>query len=118
MTLAKTVCLAVLLVAAAGLPAAAQEKDFNAYPDHVAKYLERLYDEAAQPLVFRPEFPGGFARWQEQARAALRSKIGLEEIAASVGDHKPVVELGVPDDRGGSAARQGSCVSDGPSISA
>ena len=82
------------MLAVLGTSVFGQEKDFNAYPDHVAKYLGRLYDEDAQPLVFHEDFPGGFDQWQTDARPSLRSKLGLEKIAASVGDHKPVVQLG------------------------
>ena len=41
-----------------------QEKDFNAYPDHVAKYFQRIDDEKQQPLTSQsnrgtppPHFP-------------------------------------------------------------
>jgi len=88
----------VLLVL--GKPAFGQERELGAYPDHVAKYLGRLYGEDARPLAFRPGFPGGFDRWQKEARAALRSKLGLEKIAASVGEHKPAVKLDEPRDLG------------------
>jgi len=89
-------------------PVSGQEKDFSAYPDHVAKYLGRLYDEDAQPLAFHQDFPGGFDRWQKDARTALRSKLGLEKIAASVGDHKPVVQLGEPEDLGAYTRQRGT----------
>ena len=79
-------------------PIFGQEKDFNAYPDHVVKYLGRLYDEDVQPLVFHQGSPGGFDRWAKEARTALHSKLGLDKIAASVGDHKPVVQLDEPED--------------------
>ena len=82
-------------------PIFGQERDFSAYPEHVIKYLGRLYDERAQPLVFRQDSPGGFERWQKEARVALQSKLGLEKIAASVGDHAPVVELGQLEDLDG-----------------
>jgi len=85
-----------------------QARDFNAYPEHVARYLGRLYDADAQPLVFREDFPGGFERWQTDARAALRTMLGLETIAASVGDHQPVVQLGEPDDLGQYTRQRGT----------
>jgi hypothetical protein len=77
-----------------------QEKDFNAYPDHVADYLKRLYAPQARQLEYRDDYSGGFERWQSDARAALRQRIGLDRIAASVGDHKPVVTLGEPENFG------------------
>jgi len=103
------------MLVALGNPVFSQEKDFNAYPDHVAKYLGRVYDEDAQPLVFRRDFPGGFDRWQKEARRALRSKLGLEGIAASVGDHKPVVQLGEPEDLG-SYTRQRCTIETEPDV--
>lgn len=87
------------LMASEPLPLA-QEKDFNAYPEHVAKYLKRLYDRSKQRLAFREDYPGGFQNWQHEARAELRFKLGLERIAASVGNHQPVIELGERADRG------------------
>lgn len=81
-------------------PALSQEKDFHAYPEHVASYLKRIYIQDQQPLAFREEFPGGFDAWQREARSELIRKIGLERIAASVGDHQPVVELDEPEDLG------------------
>ena len=83
-----------------GNAALGQEKDFNAYPEHVAAYLKRLYHESGRQLGFRDDYPGGFEKWQGDARAALRLKIGMDKIAASVGDHQPNVELGEPDDFG------------------
>ena len=87
--------------------AAGQEKNFNAYPDHVTKYLKRLYDGNRQPLAFRDGYPGGFQKWQEKARAALRLKVGLPRIAASVDGHQPVVELTDPEDMGQYVRRRG-----------
>ena len=51
-----------------------------------------------QPLAYREDYTGGFAKWQQDAREALRQKIGLSKIAASVGDHQPVVKLDEPED--------------------
>lgn len=93
-TLACLVCM-VFSNAALG-----QEKDFNAYPKHVAEYLKRLYDESGQQLAFRDDDPGGFGRWQRDARGALLLKLGMDKIAASVGDHQPTVELGESEDLG------------------
>jgi dienelactone hydrolase len=95
------VLLALLFIATLFASVAkSQEKDFNAYPDNVAKYLKRVYDEGQQLLAYRDDYPGGFGKWQRDAREELRKKIGLPKIAASVGDHRPVVELGEPEDLG------------------
>ena len=95
--------LAMLLCSLAMLgsrTAASQEKDFNAYPKNVASYLERIYDLKHQPLAYREDYAGGFQKWQQAARKALRKQIGLPKIAVSVGDHKPVVQLDNSQDHG------------------
>jgi hypothetical protein len=89
------VCLAILCL---GHPVMGQDRDFGAYPDHVVRYLKRLYDQGRQPLAFREDYPGGFDQWRKETRAALCLKLGLDKIAASVGDHQPVVQLGEPED--------------------
>lgn len=85
-----------------------QEKDFNAYPQPVTAYLKRLYDPNARSLAFRDDYPGGFEKWQLDARAALRLRMGMDRIAASVGDHRPSVELGEPEDLGEYTRRRGA----------
>jgi dienelactone hydrolase len=87
--------------------ARAQEKDFGAYPDHVIKYLERIYDESKQALTWRPDYPGGFERWQRDARPELVRRLGLNRIAASVGDHVPMVKLDPPKDLGDYSRQRG-----------
>ena len=79
-----------------GSPANAQE----GYPQAVERYLARLYDVREQRLAFRADYPGGFVRWQKDARVALCERVGLAKIAASVRDHKPAVELGDTEDLG------------------
>jgi hypothetical protein len=32
-----------------------QEKDFNAYPEHVSSYLKRLYDQQGRQLEYRAD---------------------------------------------------------------
>ena len=88
-------CLACMVF---GNAAFGQQKDFNAYPEHVAAYLKRLYDESGRQLAFREDYPGGFDGWQRDARAALRLKLGMDKIAASAAGHQPTVELGQPED--------------------
>ena len=60
----------------------------------VEQYLKDIYSEQNRQFAFRPEYPGGFQRWQASARAALRQLIGLDSIAKHVTSHKPIVELG------------------------
>jgi len=97
----------LLVLAAAHSVSLAQEKDFNAYPDQVAAYLKRLYDPSQRPLAFRADYPGGLAAWQHDARAALRLKLRMDKIAASVGDHRPRVTLEEPKDLGDYTRQRG-----------
>lgn len=76
--------------------AAAQQRDFGAYPEHVSRYLKRLYAADRRPLSYRADYPGGFDAWQRDARRALREKLGLDRIAASAGAHRVSVELDAP----------------------
>jgi dienelactone hydrolase len=105
-------CLACIALAHA---ASGQQKDFNAYPEHVTKYLKRLYDESERRLAFRDDYPGGFPNWHKEARAALRLKLGLDKIAASAGDHRPAVELGEPKDLG-QYTRRGGVIETEPDV--
>jgi dienelactone hydrolase len=89
-----------LVCAVFGNVALGQKKDFNAYPEHVATYLKHLYRQTERPLAYRDDYPSGFERWQRDARAALSLKLGMNKIAASVGDHQPAAELGEPEDIG------------------
>jgi dienelactone hydrolase len=96
----KTGLLTCLVLAFATGTAPSQEKDFDAYPDNVANYLKRIYDQKQQTLAYREDNGGGFDKWQQDARESLRQKIGLPKIAASVGEHQPVVTLDDPEDLG------------------
>ena len=91
-----------------GVVARGQFRGTAAYPEPVAKYFERLYAPAAQPLTYRSDYPGGFDRWQRDARAALGVKLGLDRIAASAGEHRPAVELGASEDHGVYTRQRGS----------
>lgn len=94
---AMTVLLASIAVCNSTL---GQEKDFNAYPEEVKAYLKRIYEPSDRPLAFRDGYPGGFDKWQVDARTALRLRLGMDRIAASVGDHRPTVELEEAEDLG------------------
>lgn len=78
----------------------AEEPAQETYPAPVARYLKRLYDRDTFFLAYREDYPGGFSNWQEEARAALRERLGLDRIIASVGDHRPSVELEAAEDLG------------------
>jgi len=88
--------------------AVAQEEGFNDYPEHVAKYLQRIYDEGLREHAFRADYPGGFDGWQSDARPVLCRLLGLDKIAASAAGHKPRVELGEPEDLGDYTRRRGT----------
>ncbi|MBN1344077.1 MAG: acetylxylan esterase [Phycisphaerae bacterium] len=76
-------------------------------PPTVVRYLERLYDEKRRAHAFRADYPGGFHRWQSDARPALRRLVGLDTIAASVGRHRPKVELEPIQEKGDYTIRKG-----------
>jgi dienelactone hydrolase len=88
LTFASCTCSLLLLLVYLYNPCHGQGKDFNAYPENVANYLDRLYDESEQELSFRNDFPGGFEAWKREARTALQEMLGMDEIASSVGDHR------------------------------
>ncbi|GAF98538.1 unnamed protein product, partial [marine sediment metagenome] len=103
--LACCACATVLLLSTQGR---AQEKDFDDYPEHVVKYLGRLFDEEHRQYAFRDDYSGGVRKWRSDARPELRRLVGLEKIAASVGRHKPQVELDEPEDLGDYLRQRGT----------
>ena len=98
--LRKTGLLTCLAIAVASGTALSQEKDFDAYPEQVANYLKRIYDQKQQTLAYREDYRGGFDKWQQNARESLRQKVGLPKIVASVADHQPIVTLDDAEDLG------------------
>ena len=107
--------LVFLAITAGDAAIRGQEKDFDAYSDHVSGYLKRLYDPSGRELAYRDDYPGGFEKWQTDARSALRLKLGLDKIAASVGDHKPTIELGEAE-KGGEFTRQRGLIETEPNV--
>lgn len=77
------------------------------HDESVLAYLARLYDEGERQHACRAETPAEVATWQRTARPALRHLIGLERIAASVGDHRPTVELGPAEELDGYTRQHG-----------
>ncbi len=77
------------------------------YPTAVEQYLKGLYSETGRKYKFRPDYPGGFQRWQAEARPVLRRLIGLDNIAKHTVGHKPIVELQNPQDRDSHTIRRG-----------
>ncbi len=86
----------------------AQGKDFNAYPEPVVKYLHRIYAEEHREFAFREDYPGGVEAWRSEARPVLCRLLGLDKIAATVGKHKPRVELHETEDLGEYTRQRGT----------
>ena len=91
-----------------GMSRGAEERDFNDYPENVVKYLGRIYAEEERQYAFREDYPGGISEWRTGARAELVRLLGLETIAASVGEHRPTVELDEAQDLGDYSRRKGT----------
>ena len=70
------------------------------YSPNVQAYLGRLYDKGARRFACRADTPEQVEAWQQIARPALWTLIGLDDIQKSVGDHQVAVELGEPQDMG------------------
>jgi hypothetical protein len=70
------------------------------YPEPVIRYLNRLHDPRNRRYACTAHSPDEVALWQAEARPVLRRLMGLDNIAASVGDHKAAVELGPEEDMG------------------
>lgn len=108
-------CFALLTAVSLADLAEAQdraEKPFAEYADAPARYLKRLHgkgtpNSSVGALQFRPDYPGGFAAWQRDARKKLIDLLGLKRIERDAGDHKPVVRLGEPVQQDGYHRRRG-----------
>jgi len=96
------------LAAALAVGAHAEEdRDFNAYPAHVAEYLQRVNHEGQHRYAFRDDYPGGFEQWRKEARQELKVLVGLDKIAAQAAGFEPKVELGDAEDLGDYTRQQG-----------
>jgi len=93
--------LALLVGILVGCPLRAQvpaEKPFVKYDQKPSRYLQRLHRKggttpAAARHAFRSDYPGGFTAWQTDARRTLSGLLGLDQIEADAGNHKPIVRL-------------------------
>ncbi len=101
------VCLLIGALPPASL-SAAEQKNFNDYPENVVKYLGRIYAEENRQFAFREDYPGGVDRWRTDARTELVRLLGLNTIASSVGNHRPTVELEEAQDLGDYTRRKGT----------
>ncbi len=73
----------------------------------VQQYLRRLYAENTRAFACHATDEESFRAWQERARPALETLLGLDRIAASVGSWRPNVSLGPPQDLGAYTRRRG-----------
>ena len=56
-----------------------------AHTREVEAFINGIYAERHQRFTFRDDYPGGFAKWQQDARPELRRLVGLETIARQIG---------------------------------
>jgi hypothetical protein len=92
MKLAETGLAALLLAAAVASPSGAQEKNFNAYPDHVARYLigekllnflevaERKPEWRAEVPLFIAKIKDIFEPWQIAEVSETPRRLGARTI--------------------------------------
>ena len=73
---------------------------YGDYPEAVASYLAELYDPSERAHAYRPDYPGGFEKWQTQWRAELTKLLGFDKIAEANKTHTPRVDVGQPEDLG------------------
>jgi dienelactone hydrolase len=86
------ICLATLLLASFHASRAQQAPDPHVvYPEKVHRYLQRV-QTGKQAHAFNPS--ADFDRWQHDARLALISLIGLEQMEKDLQTHSATVELG------------------------
>lgn len=88
-------------------PVFAQQPKSPKHPRAVEEYLKGIYEEANQPYTFRPDYPGGFSRWQAGARPKLQELLGLDNMRKHCQAHKPTVELGPPENKEDYTIRKG-----------
>lgn len=79
----------------------------DGYTENTRRYLDRLYDAHNRAYACEATDPREVADWQAEARTILRRLIGLENIEALAGDHRPSVELDDPEDMGDYSRRRG-----------
>lgn len=96
--------------------ALAEPKDFNDYPEPVAKFLQRANTADQGEYAFRNDYPGGFEAWQKAARPALATLIGLDKIAAQAPDFTPEVTMAGEAEDMGSYTRQKGEIETEPSV--
>ena len=103
--------LSCLWFSAFSQDALGQQKDFNDYPDQVAKYLERVYEKSRTRAGIHPqvrdESPKSWDDWQRPMREKLHRQLGIPQMVTSVGEHQPTVQLDPPQDLGDYVRRVG-----------
>jgi len=101
------ICIGILIAIFPLYGNAENTNDFGDYPEQVRQYLQRLLSKGQQEYAFRTDYPGGFDKWQKQARPVLYKLIGLEKISEQVGVQNSKVELRQIDDLGEYTRQQG-----------
>gem|GEM_PF-96455 len=76
-------------------------KPFAKYPVFARRYLKRIHGTPEDKftrgaLAYRDDYPGGFTKWQNDARKKLVKLLGLARIKLDVKQHQPLVQLGEP----------------------
>ena len=70
------------------------------HPEHILRYLNRLYNENRREYSCRATNLAEFEEWQASARPVLRQLVGLDNIAALADSHRPSVECQDVEDMG------------------
>lgn len=70
------------------------------YSPDVMAYLERLCDESQRKLACQARTPQEVTEWQSRARPALRRLLGLDAMAALLGEHQVSADLEDAEDLG------------------
>ncbi len=84
-----------------------KKSDAPKLSEDVVRHLQNLYSERHRTYTFRNDYPGGFRKWQADARPVLRRLIGLDRIGALAGEHAPTVKLDPPKDLGRCTRQRG-----------
>ena len=77
------------------------------YRESTLSYLRRSYDSKNRKHICQAKTPGELKDWQEEARPLLLELLGLNVIAASVGDQELAVSLSPAEEMGSHTRRLG-----------
>jgi len=80
------------------------------YPDHILRYLDRIYDAGRRRYACRAANLDEFVAWREKARPALRMLIGLERMRTHLEGFEPTFTLMDAEELDGYTRRRGVMV--------